>query len=293
MTLACANCQSPRLLSYMPYKYHGVEFFDLFPKLEILGCADCSLVQVDHTQLDAAKLQAFYENEYRRDDTPASAYAGQLKTERFEARAESLLQGALPLIGAKSVTTIFELGAGYGYNIRRFGQHFKNAVLYADDPDSNHNLFAEVKRAKLTGLKPDIVILSHVLEHVIMPRARISEIVSRLTPGGVIVVEVPNEKHALLAAKGSHQPHITFFTRETLRKVFENHANLSIDRVVSAGFLNSDNDKPYITTTIHVGGWKPVTVSVDRRTLDRAGFDFTNERDDEEGGWLRLYARKT
>jgi len=292
MTPLCVNCRSAKLLSYLPYKYHALEFFDLFPSLGILGCADCGLVQVDHTIIDDAKLKTFYENEYRRNDKPKSDYAGELKIQRFKARADALLQGALPLIGALPVATIFELGAGYGYNIKRFGEHFSAAKLFADDPDGAHSLFPDISHAKVTDIKPDIVIMSHVLEHLLFPRIYIQTILSRLNPGGVIVVEVPNEKHALLVSKPSHQPHITFFTKATLKKMFEGFEGLQVDRVVSAGYLNNDNDLPQIITTIHVDGWKPLLVKVDRRDLDRAGFDYTNERDDEEGIWLRLFARK-
>lgn len=293
MTPACVNCQSSRLLSYLPYKYQTLEFFDLFPNLAILGCADCALVQVNHALLDAGKLKAFYENDYRRDDKPNSAYAAELKAARYAARGDALLKGMLPLIAAHPVRVIFELGAGYGYNIKRFGAHFSEAKLYADDPDSNHNLFETISRAKIGDVEPDIVIMSHVLEHLVFPRAYLQTIVNRLRPGGALVVEVPNEKHALLSNKPSHQPHISFFTRATLGKMFEGYGGLRVERVVSAGFLNEDNNLPRIGTEVRIDGWKPVKIVLDRRDLDRAGYDFTNERDDEEGSYLRLYAKKT
>lgn len=292
MTLACANCASSKLLAYQPYKYGSLEFFDLFPNLGILGCADCGLVQADHAVFDETKLKAFYEAEYRRHDTPKNEYAGVLKVKGFEARADALLRGALPLLAGKAVTTIFELGAGYGYNIKRFGSHFPKAKLYADDPDSNHNLFADIARAPIDEITPDIVILSHVLEHLVRPHEYIRKIVSRLTPGGVLVIEVPNEKHELLTAKGSHQPHITFFTRATLTATLARHAGLRIDRVVSAGPLNNDNNQPRLTADVRIDGWKPLKVVIERRDLDLAGFDFTNERDDDEGSVLRLYAKR-
>jgi SAM-dependent methyltransferase len=67
--------------------------------------------------------------------------------------------------------------------------------------------------------------LTHVLEHVLEPRALLVEIERILTPGGLLVVETPNAKswgHRLFRRgwRGLEPPrHVTLFTRKAIRRV--------------------------------------------------------------------------
>ena len=71
--------------------------------------------------------------------------------------------------------------------------------------------------------KADIVILSHVLEHVPEPRPFLRRAADLLHPEGVLYVEVPGIDNPKVRARGyGAQPgHLLYFSLETLRRTGE------------------------------------------------------------------------
>jgi 2-polyprenyl-3-methyl-5-hydroxy-6-metoxy-1,4-benzoquinol methylase len=72
----------------------------------------------------------------------------------------------------------------------------------------------------------DVITAFHVLEHVPDPRAMLRGLVSKLAPGGRVVIEVPNSDDALLTLYESEafrhftywSQHLFLFNPETLRR---------------------------------------------------------------------------
>lgn len=90
----------------------------------------------------------------------------------------------------------------------------------------------------------DLVILWHVLEHVIEPKAMLQEVSRILKPGGVLLVAVPNfgSWEARQTGRGWFHldvpRHLTHFTPRTLRRALEG-AGLSL---FSSNFFSSEYD---------------------------------------------------
>ncbi|MEM7525490.1 MAG: class I SAM-dependent methyltransferase [Pseudomonadota bacterium] len=67
-----------------------------------------------------------------------------------------------------------------------------------------------------TGTTANLVVSSHVLEHVMDPAAFLTAICARLEPGGYIVVDVPNADWRF---KPAVFPHLGFFTLEAMSQL--------------------------------------------------------------------------
>lgn len=78
----------------------------------------------------------------------------------------------------------------------------------------------------------EVVSFSHVLEHVNDPVAFISEAVTKLDDEGVLFCEVP---HVPVEEPGTDEPHVLFFTADTLATTFE-AAGTRIRRIGEAGW---------------------------------------------------------
>jgi len=62
----------------------------------------------------------------------------------------------------------------------------------------------------------DVVILSHVLEHFTDPKRLVRSALNALTRDGIVVIEVPNDVPGIFPLNGPDEPHLTFFTAQTL-----------------------------------------------------------------------------
>jgi 2-polyprenyl-3-methyl-5-hydroxy-6-metoxy-1,4-benzoquinol methylase len=88
----------------------------------------------------------------------------------------------------------------------------------------------------------DVVIINHVIEHVINPKAFIHKAVEYLNSGGLLLIETPNINSAGIRLFKGHYPvicppgHLNFFSPETISKT------LSADMLV-LNIYTSDNDK--------------------------------------------------
>lgn len=69
----------------------------------------------------------------------------------------------------------------------------------------------------------DLIVLSHVLEHMPRPHEFIAPLVARLKPGGLLFVEVPNSDQRY---KSNFEPHLLFFDPASLRELLARHGEL-------------------------------------------------------------------
>jgi len=96
-----------------------------------------------------------------------------------------------------------------------------------------HVEVGEIETAALPSRSVDVVHLSHVLEHLTDPRRAVERLYSILRPGGLFVVEVPNElfctydrvRWRLLRRVGpsitSQNPHLFFFNAFSLERLLK------------------------------------------------------------------------
>jgi SAM-dependent methyltransferase len=208
--MTCVACNG-KLEPAIRYRFESTEFKSIYCGVNIHRCTECGLRQANISRVDAGKLSAYYREGYRvggigRNDTEA-------ESRWYRARALALAD--LVSIHAAQVRSVFEIGAGYGHNLIAIGERYPHATLATDEPDAGI-LPAEIRVEPLHG-PYDVIVISHVLEHVTAPHAFLARAGAALAPHGLLVIEVPHDTLPALHSQAFHEPHLTFFETESLR----------------------------------------------------------------------------
>lgn len=196
--------------------------------VSVMICRDCGLVQTSPRLTEAANRE-FYDSEYRPlyvgTERPTHAFfcrqveQGQKIIHRLETKARFKFCGQ----------TVVEIGCGAGGILEAFNKRGCQVMGFdwgTDYLKFGRNEFGlDLRVGGLMALpaqiKPDLVIYSHVLEHVSDPRAELRQLHSRLRPDALIYIEVPGVKNVARAYEGDflqylQNAHISHFTQQTL-----------------------------------------------------------------------------
>lgn len=142
---------------------------------------------------------------------------------------------------------ILDIGCGLGYTLKRVAEKLPKAILSAADIDE-HCLHATREKVALSEViqleriedlfekagQYDAVIMSHVLEHTIRPADTIEGIYKVLTPGGILVLAVPNPVRpdvflsALLRRHYVNRGHAYAWDRSHWMNFLENIMNVNV-----------------------------------------------------------------
>lgn len=136
---------------------------------------------------------------------------------------------------------ILDIGASVGVMNRVAGKCFGNCKVHYSavevNPAALNFLGINCDREKIfkslddTPGNYDLIILSHILEHISSPKTFLNNILAKLGEGGIIFVEVPNCDFRF---KKFHQPHMIFYNINSLKIVIE-LAGLKCQRVDTCG----------------------------------------------------------
>ncbi|MBU0724738.1 MAG: WecB/TagA/CpsF family glycosyltransferase [Alphaproteobacteria bacterium] len=178
--------------------------------------------------LTKAASHRFYAQDYRRlfpieaarayDD----AYLEQIAARQTGLHRAGMVQAGIPLQGA-----VLEIGCGTGAFLGQLHRLRPDLQLYGSEIDRRIAGCA-LDGAPLTWLPPDdysgrsydLIALFHVLEHVDDPRTQLSTLRDLLSPGGRIVVEVPDSLAAASRSwKAVHPAHLSYFTARSLDRL--------------------------------------------------------------------------
>lgn len=215
---SCISCGASK---FQPVDKYIFEDF----KLGYFYCEQCGLVQMNPRPTESSMLE-FYNRQYW--DTFLSH---DMMIRKQKKRARAISSNLVPFLGeiSSEKVQVLEIGSSWGVTLKKIGADFKengkDAILSAIEPNVNstvedHGIFNDIKLigrdyhdlAK-TDKTFDLIILSHVLEHLYDPRRALELISQRLSPGGLFYVEVPNfYGHASYSIY-----HLTCFTRQTLK----------------------------------------------------------------------------
>ncbi len=200
---------------------------------KVVVCKKCGLVQ-NNPRLNQESYNDFYSTEYR------PLYNGEInatdsffKTQYFRGGLIYSFIKELEEFKRLKEPFVLEVGCGAGGILKAFqekGCKVKGLDLgpdYLKFGKEKHGLDLEVGTIMSVKFdaKPDVIIYSHVLEHLTDPIAELNNIKNLLSPNGLLYIEVPGIKEIhknyrcdfLLYLQNAHTYHFSF---TTLKNIF-------------------------------------------------------------------------
>lgn len=222
---------------------------DSFFNLPVLKCADCSVYFADYNE-ERSDMKEYYSETYWStfrnvhnkkieegvvDDAYVIKKLPKFLRQIVEATgirkslARSQFNYLKPYIKGKD---LLELGSGEGFVLEMFEDH--GFQVYGIEPSKvNRQIINKklrngkcdtdfVENVSKSGKKFDVIIMSHVLEHLVNHRQVLEDLKKVLSKDGVLFIEVPNcENKETLEHSIKTQPHLHHFTRHGLEKLME------------------------------------------------------------------------
>ena len=172
--------------------------------------------------MTTTSLDRFYNEDYR------SIYVGEAKapTLFFEEQmhqGQRILGFVAPLMKSNIQPTVFDVGCGAGGTLVPFrdsGWNVFGCDIGGDYLESGRAAGLTLEQGDATSLQPygptNLLILSHVLEHLPNPLSSIKQLANLLTPDGYLYIELPgifnihrSYKDILLFLQNAHLYHFT------------------------------------------------------------------------------------
>jgi len=288
MNFSCPGCSNTQFVTVQ--KYLGTA--EGFTKKQIVSCSRCQLKSV-YPIPSPSQVDAYYSTYWEKSDTD-------LLSPLLEAQAASRYEFLATLIKGIEPLKILDIGAGLGQMKKCFAPSTRYDAVEIDPVAVDvlkNRVGAEQVYARIDEADSnyDLVILSHILEHIAEPIPFLNEVKSRIKRSGVLFIEVPNKDFAY---KERNQPHLLFFELPTLGSVVSS-AGFNVERSDTCGMLISS------LKSMHRRGFKPLRSFLKsiipnsvlkklRRKNNEASVNSLLECTSLYGGdrqWLRMAAR--
>jgi SAM-dependent methyltransferase len=201
--------------------------------------------------------------------------------------------------------TLLDIGCGDGTNMARFRAAGFDVAGVEPDPQARamasqhgsvHAGTAETCELP-AGQTFRYALMANSLEHVISPLDALRRVRERLSPGGRLVIEVPNCASQGFQRYGPAWPwtdlprHLHFFTRRSLSKALE-HCGYTVRRVLHVGYARQfdaswQEEMQRIRRQAHISGFAPdIAALADWRLLARTAFGTADDKYDS----IRVHA---
>lgn len=195
----------------------------------VARCLGCGLMQAN-PRMTAESYRQFYEQDYRKiynaQPTPAShfLFLGRkgMRIVDFVSQYKSITPK----------TKVLEIGCSNGGILFTFKRLTKNVVGY----DYNGEYIAFGKKRGLDLRKGnvfdvngvyDVIVYSHVLEHILDPRKELERVKTLLAPGGVLYIDVPDTdvhiQQGVLETFTYQNAHVYHFTKPHLFRLMDGY----------------------------------------------------------------------
>ena len=214
--LECPLCRQRAHQHVMTYPAHN----QLFLSRTVARCVDCGLVYM-YPMASTAMLNAYYNSGtfwgHVADKTPFD-----IPTYHHQAQARvDFIKDRLKF--GKQID-VLDIGAGYGVLESYLVKLLPATVqCFAVEPDQKaqqslerHGIVWKAELEEFANKKFDLIILSHVFEHINAPVEYLKNLKAYFNPEGYLFIEVPNGDYRF---KFDLEPHVLFFEPKSLSKV--------------------------------------------------------------------------
>ena len=196
---------------------------------KVLHCSTCGYAELINKPSDI-ELINYYSNEYwsQISDDHSQSSTGNYNT---DIRSSKQFEFITQHVNGDNLNIILEVGGGASYGSLYFKEQFKHLQLDICEPGKQwEKYYIDNNMNKVADFFPfhsdknyDLIITSHWLEHVIDLNETIVKLKDMIKGGGNVFVEVPNTEHYYWSLPIIDTPHIHFFTKDSLIRVFNNH----------------------------------------------------------------------
>jgi 2-polyprenyl-3-methyl-5-hydroxy-6-metoxy-1,4-benzoquinol methylase len=145
-----------------------------------------------------------------------------------------------------TINSVLEIGPGNGHLAKNLIKKIK--IITYDTIETDNSLYENLKTIglkvfdKFESLKNnnyDLIIVSHVLEHIDNPDNFLQNIKKKLSKNGIVFLEVPCLDYL---HKKIHEPHLFFYEKKTLQNIIEkNSFNLNAIDYYGLSIIKSTN----------------------------------------------------
>jgi SAM-dependent methyltransferase len=179
--------------------------------------------------------------------------------------------------------TFCDLGCGSGEQLRKFKEAGYDVIGVEPDPRARSIAqkagevlggTAEDIPSKIAGMRFDLVLLSHVLEHCIDPIKALSNVHRIISSDGTVVIEVPNNNALGFSTFQAVWPwtdiprHLNFFSERSLRAALQK-SGFTVQKVYYVGYARQFHPR-WIRTQEEI--WERIN-SGPKRSFDRASWE--------------------
>jgi len=143
-------------------------------------------------------------------------------------------------IGSINGMKILDVGSGFGILSNTLKLLRYSFEYHAIEMDKSCRKVLTKKGASSVSEDPkgcpatdfDLVVCSHVIEHIPHPVLFLQDLTKMLRPGGYLFIEVPNQGYLF---KSDYGTHLLFFSPQSLRSLLSNLAGLSLYDLTTVG----------------------------------------------------------
>ena len=223
-------------------------------KYEYMKCANCSHVFVSkEPNIDWESIYTSKKRLSKREsrDFFLQTRANELLNPNSTKDADDLFKN-LSLLGAIPPLKLLDVGAGLGF-ISEQALELVYEVISIEPSEYDCSILENIKGLKIDQSdflsskyrKVDIVIFSHVLEHLMEPDRFIKKCREILNDGGIVVISVPNQASILSRISKAIDPmicppaHLSYFSIKSLEKLMLQNSFSKIFHTSSSRFQNN------------------------------------------------------
>ena len=214
----CPACKVADIDNIRPYRNSHA----IYAKMDLVKCNSCALVFSTPMPSDDS-LENYNASYFDTAHGGLQQSSVALAFFRGIAKVRALHLKKFLLKNKTNAERILEIGPGHGFFAENWMKSNPGTKYYGAETDTScHNFLKELGVELVqTGEnlpETDVVVLSHVLEHVSRPFEFLTEVTKNLRPGGVLFIEVPCQdwKH-----KSVDEPHLLFFEKQSMTSLLK------------------------------------------------------------------------
>ena len=228
------------ILSIFKKKYKNKNLFSAFSKISV--CEDCGFGKCLN-KIDNNDLKNYYSSLFW-DDTKFDFFYKESVDQVNRAEGQYIaIKKYLP----KKPIKILEIGAGSATLSKILKKNIEIVASDVVEPgDKWKEYYNSINLKKISNFYPDktiskydLIIASHWLEHVVNMKSILSNLRNNLNDQGLVFIEVPNCNDEYWNFDIKDIPHIYFFTKISLKKLFSDNG-FKVELIQNLGMTNKE-----------------------------------------------------